>query len=240
MVGSMLRAWGVDVAVATSVEELEALASAPPNTVSFSSGGEESGVSSGRGESGLSSMGPPGVSSNGRLPPRLDRMEIDRERAFDMFVVDSPVAGRVFDTQKLEALLGESREAIELMHRACALGRGVPTVLLTSKNTRNVFQSSAEAMVRRERLLVMLDGSNLNTCGRVWSRLWTPACLDCKHQSVSSAHCVIALPSTNRHQFEVPFCIVLLLLRGVGRVVGRVVVTSSRRAILRSSDFACF
>ncbi|GAQ84739.1 Putative histidine kinase containing cheY-homologous receiver domain [Klebsormidium nitens] len=167
MVGSMLRAWGLDVSVATSVEELEALAGGRGVEVSVSEADASVEAStSGAGErvsanregvsgntEGVSTYGEgvsakrQGVSANG-WGGRLERMDVDQGRSFDLFVVDSPVAGRVFDTRKLEALMAESREAIELMHRACALGRGIPTVLLTSKNTRNVFQFDMEAMER--------------------------------------------------------------------------------------------
>lgn len=165
MVGSMLRAWGVEVSSATTVEELDALASGRGSDVSISEANSSADPSpSGAGERvsvnqervsregvGTSREGVTAirerVSANG-FGGRLERMDVDQGGSFDLFVVDSPVAGRVFDTRKLEALMAENRGAIELMHRACSLGRGTPTVLLTSKNTRNVFQFDMEAMVR--------------------------------------------------------------------------------------------
>jgi hypothetical protein len=122
MVGSMLRAWGMEVSIAGSEAELSALASPPVEN---------------------------GVSRMSVWPAHLDLMDVDGKRGFDVVIVDGPVTERVFDSRKLEAMLRANREAVELMRRGCALGGGVPTLLLTSKHTRDVFGLDGEAMVRR-------------------------------------------------------------------------------------------
>lgn len=125
MVGSMLKAWGMEVSVAGSEAELSALASPPVEN---------------------------GVSRMGVWAAQLDPMEVDGTRGFDVVIVDSPVTERVFDNGKLEAMLRKNREAVELMRRGCALRGGLPTLLLTSKHTRDVFGLDSEAMVRRNAL----------------------------------------------------------------------------------------
>nr|AML77081.1 putative LOV domain-containing protein [Interfilum paradoxum] len=119
MVGSMLKAWGVEVCIAASEAQLGALASAPLPVTAASNGAR----------------------------PCLDLMEIDKSVGnFDVIIVDSPVTGRVFESEKLGEILDDNRNAIALMQRGCSLGGHVPTLLLTSKNTKNVFSLDADLM----------------------------------------------------------------------------------------------
>lgn len=125
MVGSMLTAWGMDISVAATRDELCKLANAPAQCL-------ENGK--------LRRLG------SGKKSPLRNRSEIHPletdgiESSFDIVIVDTFVSGSRPGTSSIGAGAGEDRETtIDLVRLGCAMAQRVTTVLLTSKSTRNMF-----------------------------------------------------------------------------------------------------
>jgi hypothetical protein len=132
MVGSMLTAWGMDISVAATRDELCKLANAPAQCLE---NGKLRRLGSGKKS--------PLRNRNGVHPLKTDGIE----SCFDIVIVDSFASGSRPGTSIGTGAGADRETSIDLVRLGCALAQRVTTVLLTSKSTRNMCDLDPNILV---------------------------------------------------------------------------------------------